>query len=206
MNPNVDLYLKDGCGRCELYRSPDCKVHAWTKELNLLRSIILETGLIEDYKWSQPCYTYNSKNILILTVLKDFCSISFLKGALLNDPENLLVSPGKNSQSAKYFKFRDTKTIKKLEKTIKAYIFEAIEIEKAGLKVEFKKNPESIPSELKEKFRKDPELKMAFENLTPGRQRSYVVHISSAKQSKTREARIEKCVDKIFSGKGFNEY
>lgn len=203
MNPEVDAYFLDGCGRCNLYATPNCKVYTWAKELKLLRSLVLSCGLTEELKWSQPCYTHNGKNVLLVTAFKDYSCISFFKGVLLKDEQHLLEAPGKNTQSGRIWKFTNISQIKDNEALIKAYIFEAIDVEKAGLKVAFKKSPEPIPEELEEVFKTKPEVKTAFEALTPGRQRGYILHFSQAKQSKTRMARIEKYIPKILAGKGF---
>jgi len=205
MNKSVDNYFIEGCGRCPLGGTPDCKVHRWTRELELLRKIIQETGLTEESKWGAPCYTFQNKNVLMLSALKDYCCISFFKGALLSDEKNLLVKPGPNSQTARLFKFKDLDEIVQIENDIKAYIFESIEIEKAGLTIPFIKNPEPIPEELEMKFNKDQVFKTAFEALTPGRQRGYILHFSQPKQSKTRLARIEKCTPMILNGIGLND-
>ena len=204
-NPKVDTYLIDGCGRCEYYKTPQCKVHSWPEELKLLRQIVLDTGLTEDYKWSQPCYTYQNKNVLIVSALKDAATLSFFKGALLDDPKGLLIKPGKSSQSARYMRFTSMDSIMKEEPYIKAFILEAIENEKAGKKVKFKKNPEPIPEELITKFEEFPEFKTAFEALTPGRQRGYILYFSKPKQSKTRTSRIEKCIPQILRGEGIHD-
>lgn len=201
----VDYYLLEGCGRCDLYQTPDCKVHNWPEELKSLRSIVLECGLKEEFKWSQPCYTYNGKNVLIVTAFKDYACISFFKGSLLSDGEGLLVIPGKSSQAARQLRFTDTVAILEQEDIIKAKIFEAIEVEKAGLRVEFKKTPEPLPEELLVKFVEMPELQEAFESLTPGRQRGYVLHFSQPKKSETRASRIERCVEKIMRGVGMHD-
>ncbi|WP_238857877.1 YdeI/OmpD-associated family protein [Poritiphilus flavus] len=205
MNKSVDNYLIEGCGRCELGGTPDCKVHRWTEELKLLRGIVQDCGLTEECKWGAPCYTYQGKNILMLSALREYCCISFFKGSLLADAKSLLVKPGPNSQAARLFKFVDVGKVKELETNIKAYIFEAIEIEKAGLKVAFKTNPEPLPEELVMKFEEDPVLKTSFEALTPGRQRGYILHFSQPKQSKTKIARIEKCIPMILSGIGLHD-
>lgn len=205
MNPQVDAYLAEGCGRCPLGGTPECKVHSWSKELELLRAMVLDCGLAEEVKWGVPCYTFQGGNVVIVSAFKHYCSLSFFKGSLLQDADGLLASPGENSQAARLFKFTDVQQIMELESQIKAYIFEAVEVEKAGLKVPFKKRPEPIPEELELKFEEDPALKAAFEALTPGRQRGYILHFSQPKQSKTKVARIEKCVAKIFEGKGFQE-
>ncbi|MEM7182672.1 MAG: YdeI/OmpD-associated family protein [Spirochaetota bacterium] len=205
MNKSVDNYFKEGCGRCPLGGTPDCKVHTWTSELELLRKIILSCGLAEEAKWGAPCYTFQNKNILMLTALKEYCCISFFKGSLLQDKKNLLVKPGPNSQAARLFKFQGTEEIQKIASDIKQYILKSIEIEKAGLKVTFQKNPEPIPIELETKFAEDPVLQTAFEALTPGRQRGYILHFSQPKQEKTRVARIEKSIPMILAGIGLND-
>lgn len=206
MNPKVDAYLLDGCGRCELYGTLQCKVHKWPEELNQLRRIVLGCGLEEELKWSQPCYTLNGNNVLLLTAFKEYAALAFFKGALLKDIHLMLVSPGENSQAVRQLRFTDVAEILKKEDIIKSYILQAIEVEKAGLKVEFKKESElHYPDELVQKMDEDPVYKAAFEALTPGRRRSYVLHFSAAKQSATRVSRIEKCASKIFEGKGWNE-
>jgi len=174
----------------------------WTKEIAQLRKIILECDLKEEVKWNQPCFTYHGKNIVIIGELKDHAVIGFFKGSLLSDPDNVLVAPGKNTQSARSIYFNSVKQIQELKPVIKQYIYEAIEIENAGLKHSFKKEPEPIPEELEAAFRKKPKLKTAFFGLTPGRQRAYILHFSQARQSKTREARIEKYSQKILDGLG----
>lgn len=205
MYSKIDEYLEIGCMRCPLGATSDCRVHNWTEELKLLREIILDTGLKEEHKWGVPCYTFNDKNVIILSALKETCTLSFFKGALLNDENNLLVKPGKNSQAARLFKFKNSDEIKSIQGQIKEYIFEAIEIEKSGLKIEYQKNPEPIPEELENFMEKDPIFKSAFEALTPGRQRGYIIYFSAAKQPKTRVSRIEKSVSKILNGVGLND-
>lgn len=205
MDPKVDQYLREGCGRCPLGGTPQCKVHNWEEELKTLRAIVLDCGLTETLKWGAPCYTFQQSNILIVSAFKDYCALSFFKGALLHDAPNLLEKPGENTQAARLIRFTNIREIIELESTLKAYIFEAVEIEKAGLSVNFKKKPEPIPAELHQKMAEDPALKKAFESLTPGRQRGYILHFSAPKQSKTRESRIEKCRDKILAGKGLND-
>ncbi|WP_417874103.1 YdeI/OmpD-associated family protein [Xanthomarina gelatinilytica] len=206
MNTDVDLYFTEGCGRCPLGGTPQCKVHNWPEELKLLRKIALDCGLTEESKWGVPCYIYKGANVAIVSAFKDYAALSFFKGALLSDENNLLNKPDENSQAVRLFQFTKPQQIIEIEDLIKAYIFEAVEVEKAGLKVEFKKGLEPIPEELQNRLDEDPNLQSAFYSLTPGRQRSYILHISQAKQAKTRESRVEKCLPKIFSGKGFNEY
>ena len=205
INPSVNAYLIDGCGRCSFYRTPQCKVHTWSEELVKLRGLVLECGLKEEFKWSQPCYTFNNKNILLVTAFKEYATIAFFKGALLKDPEKILVAPGKSSQAVRQFRFNKVEDILKMESFIKEYIIEAVKLEQEGETLSFKKNPEPIPEELKERLDQDSTFKAAFEALTPGRQRGYIIHFSQPKQSKTREARIEKNRAKILSGKGFND-
>lgn len=205
MNPKVDLYLADGCGRCALYATPQCKVIPWQKELAALRAIVLDCGLTEELKWGVPCYTFQDGNIAIVSAFKAYCSVSFFKGVLLEDTHGILVQQGEHSQAARLLKFTHIQEIIAQESIIKTYIYEAIEVEKAGLKVEFKKNPEPIPEEFQRKMDENPALKTAFEALTPGRQRGYILYFSQPKQAKSREARIEKCVVRILSGKGLND-
>jgi uncharacterized protein YdeI (YjbR/CyaY-like superfamily) len=207
MNPKIDQYLIDGCGRCSLYKTPQCKVHSWIEELHLLRSLLLESELTEECKWSMPCYTYQGKNVLILAAFKNWVSINFFKGALLKDEQKLLVEPGENSQAGRYFKFTSIKEVKQYKKQIVAFIKEAIELEKTGKKVALKKPDQLVlPAELIAALNQDEQLNNAFNALTPGRKRSFVLHIESAKQEKTRITRVEKCIPIIISGKGFNEY
>jgi uncharacterized protein YdeI (YjbR/CyaY-like superfamily) len=205
MTTSVETYLLDGCGRCAFGGTPQCKVNSWREEMKLLRRIILDCELTEESKWGVPCYTYKGNNVLIMSAFKEYCSISFFKSALLQDSDKLLVKPGENSQAARLFKFTTVKEIIAIEATLKAYIYEAIEVERAGLQVDFKKELEPIPNELQKKLDENAELKSAFERLTPGKRRGYILHISQSKQSKTREARIEKCIPKILEGKGFHD-
>lgn len=206
MNPQVDNYLAVGCGRCPLGGTPDCKVHNWPDVLAKLRAILLETALTEEVKWSVPCYTFDGKNVLIMSALKEHCALGFFKGALLKDPQGILIQPTKNSQADRQLRFTDVAQVVELESIVKAYVQEAIEVEKAGLEVEYKKTSEfDVPEELEAKFEEDPAFKAAFEALTPGRQRGYLLHFSGAKQSKTRTSRIEKCLPKIFEGIGLHD-
>jgi uncharacterized protein YdeI (YjbR/CyaY-like superfamily) len=205
MNPKIDNYLANGCMRCEYGGTPDCKVHPWADELKMLRNLVLSCGLTEELKWGVPCYTYNGKNILNISALKHSATIGFFKGALLNDSENILVKPGENSQAARYLKFTTVSQIQDIDEIIRAYIFEAIEIEKAGLEIQFKKNPEPVPDELQEKLDNDPMFNSAWESLTPGRQRGYIIYFSQPKQSKTRVNRIEKYTPNILNGEGMHD-
>lgn len=192
MNPKVDVYIENSKN--------------WQVPLKQLRRIILECQLTEELKWDCPCYTYKKSNVIILGGFKEYCSLSFFKGALLSDTIEILVAPGENSQSVRMFKFKKVDEIIELEPVIKAYIYEAIEVEKAGLKVVKKSNSELVlVSELQNKLNENPELKIAFEALTPGRKRAYNIHFSEAKQSSTRTSRIENCIPRILNGKGFND-
>tara|TARA_R110002050_G_scaffold162224_1_gene292096 strand:+ start:205 stop:825 length:621 start_codon:yes stop_codon:yes gene_type:complete len=206
MNPQIDTYLADGCGRCPLGGTPQCKVNDWREELKQLRLIILESGLVEELKWGVPCYTFEKSNILVMAAFKDYCSVSFFKGVLIEDDKSVLVKPGENSQSARLIRFTSVQQVLDLELTLKDYINKAIIVEKAGLKVSFKDPSEQdITEEFQQKLDELPALKAAFEGLTPGRQRGYLLHFSGAKQSKTRASRIETYIPKILEGKGFHD-
>ncbi len=182
------------------------KEKQWNEEMKLLREIVMKCDLEEDFKWKHPCYTNNGNNIVLIHGFKKYCALLFHKGALLKDPENILIQQTKNSQIARQIRFTNNEEIESLEKTIKEYIKEAIKNEKEGKDVELKKTSEyEKPEELISAFDKDPEFKKAFDELTPGRQRGYLLHFSEAKQSKTRTSRIEKAKPKIFDGKGHNE-
>ena len=205
LNPKVDIYLEEGCGRCSKFRTPQCNVHRWQNELIALRKIVLETGLKEEIKWSYPCYTHNGKNILMLGALNNYATLSFFKGQLLKDEFKLLVTPGENSQSYALLQVTDFSKLSELKDIIKSYIFEAIENEEKGLKIIYDKSREQIPIELAEYFNNNPEVQEAFTSLTPGRQRGYIIYFSAPKQSATRTKRIESMVNKIMSGKGFHD-
>jgi uncharacterized protein YdeI (YjbR/CyaY-like superfamily) len=206
MISNVDKFLVDGCMRCKYGATPQCKVRKWNEELVMLRHIILECGLEETIKWGFPCYMDNGKNILVIGAFKDYVTISFFKGALLKDPHGILQQPGENSRSFRLFKFTNTDQILRHMEFIKEYVLEAVEIEKSGLKIKPISISElPVPEELKHKFEEIPALKTAFYALTPGRQRGYLLYFSEAKQSKTRESRINKYMQKIFEGKGMSD-
>jgi uncharacterized protein YdeI (YjbR/CyaY-like superfamily) len=192
MNPKVDFFFD--------------KSTTWKKEVEQLRDIILDCGLTEELKWGCPCYTHNNTNIVLIHSFKEYCAVLFFKGALLNDPKGLLIQQSQNVQSARQMRFTDLKEIIKQQRNLKAYVYEAIEVEKAGLKVKLKKTSEySIPEEFEKRLNKKAALKKAFEALTPGRQRAYLLYFSSAKQQKTREDRIEKYIPLIMEGKGLND-
>lgn len=206
MNPLVDNYLDVGCGRCPLGGTPNCKVNNWKEELATLRKIVLSLGLNEELKWGVPVYTFQKNNILVLAAFKEYCALSFFKGALLNDANHILSKPGENTQSARIIRFTDVQEIIEMEYILKTYIFEAIEVEKLGLKVDFKEKTELIfPEELQTQLDSDPTFKAAFEKLTMGRQRAYCLYFSAPKQSKTRQERIKKYTQHILAGKGIND-
>jgi uncharacterized protein YdeI (YjbR/CyaY-like superfamily) len=203
---SVNEYFSEGCGRCSRFQTPDCSTQIWREELTLLRSLILSSGLTEELKWAHPCYTDNGKNIAVMGAFRDCCTVSFFKGALLSDPEHILELPGENSQSGRVIRLRSVAQIKLLADVIKAYLREAIEIERSGQQVEkIKIEERPIPQELADKFEEMPELREAFRALTPGRQRGYLLHFSQPKQAKTREARIAKSIEQIIAGNGLND-
>ena len=206
MIKSVETYLAEGCMRCQYGGTPQCKVHTWNQELVELRRIVLACGLTEAVKWSMPCYTINGKNVLIVGAFKQYCSINFFKGGLLQDTHQMLIKAGPNSHESRQLRFTAVGDILKYEDEIKAYIFQAIAIEEAGLKFDPEiKNQLQMPEELMHYLTDFPEFKKAFEALTPGRQRGYIYHIAEAKQAKTRLARIEKHMPNILIGKGLNE-
>jgi uncharacterized protein YdeI (YjbR/CyaY-like superfamily) len=192
MNPKVDFYFE--------------KNTKWQKEIEKMRTIALDCGLTEELKWGCPCYTYENSNIVLIHVFKEYCAYLFFKGAILNDPEGILVQQTENVQAARQIRFTNVKDIIKMERSLKAYIYEAIEVERAGLKVKLKKTAAfKMPEEFKKKLDKMPSLKKAFEALTPGRQRGYLLYFSSAKQAKTREERVAKYTKQILQGKGLED-
>jgi len=192
MNPKVDVFLS--------------KAKKWQEELKKLRMIILDCGLTEELKWGVPCYTFEKRNIVLIHGFKEYCALLFVKGALLNDPKGILIQQMENVQAARQIRFTNVREIVKMKPILKAYIYEAIEVEKAGLKVNFKKTTEFIiPEEFQNKLDKIPALKTAFYALTPGRQRAYILYFSAPKQSKTRASRVERCTPRILNGKGLND-
>lgn len=192
LNPKVDEFLS--------------KAKKWKKEFEKLRNIVLDCDLTEEFKWMHPCYTFEKKNIVLIHGFKEYCALLFHKGALLKDAHGILIQQTENVQAGRQIRFTNVQEIVEMEAILKAYIHEAIEVEKAGTEVDFKKTTEyTIPEELQNKFDEIPALKAAFEALTPGRQRAYLLHFSAPKQSKTRESRIEKSMQQILNGKGLNE-
>jgi len=179
---------------------------AWQEEFKELRKIVLSCKLTEDLKWGKPCYTLEGKNVVLMHGFKEYCALLFMKGALLKDPAGILIQQTENVQAARQIRFTGAREIVKMAKTIKAYVLQAIEVEKSGEEVELKQTSDyEVPVELTRRLDSDSALKSAFKALTPGRQRGYIYYISQAKQAKTREARIEKCVPRILDGLGFDD-
>jgi uncharacterized protein YdeI (YjbR/CyaY-like superfamily) len=205
INATVDAYLREGCGRCEHYKTPECKVHRWSSILEGMRALLRESGLTEEVKWGSPCYTLGGKNVVMMMSFKDTCALSFFKGAALTDEEGLLEQPGPNSRFGRFLKFRTHADWVARRGRAKTFVEQAIALERAGKKVVPSSAPEPMPAELEEKLSTDAKLRGAFEALTPGRRRSHILHISSAKQSETRARRVERCAVDILSGRGFNE-
>jgi uncharacterized protein YdeI (YjbR/CyaY-like superfamily) len=191
MNPKVDFYFK--------------KAKKWREEFEELRRIVLECELTEELKWGCACYTFQESNIVLIHGFKEYCALLFFKGVLLKDPKGILVQQTENVQAGRQIRFTTVREIVKMKAVLKAYIAEAIEVEKAGLKVKFKKELEPAPEEFQRRLEELPALKTAFEALTPGRQRGYILYFSGAKQSKTREARVEKYMPQILAGKGMDD-
>lgn len=192
MNPLVDAFLK--------------RQDRWRAEFVRLREIFLATGLTEELKWGQPCYSLDGKNVALMHGFKDYCAVLFHKGALMKDPQGVLIQQTKNVQSARQLRFASLEAVKKSEKTLAAYLAEAIGIERAGLKVQLKKTADyEVPGEFAQKLASSAKLKKAFEALTPGRQRAYLHHFAQPKQSKTRAARVEKCAPRILEGLGLDD-
>jgi uncharacterized protein YdeI (YjbR/CyaY-like superfamily) len=205
LNPKVDHYIADGCGRCKLYATPQCRVRQWRIELETIRQYALESGLKEDVKWGVPVYTLDGKNVLIVSALKEYCALGFFKGALLRDDAGVLVKQGENTQSTRMLKFTRLTDITEKQDIIARYIREAIQIEQSGLKVEVVKNPEPLVEELVQKLEQDPAFRQAFFALTPGKQRAYNLHFSEPVKKETREKRIEDKVNDILSGIGVHD-
>jgi uncharacterized protein YdeI (YjbR/CyaY-like superfamily) len=191
MNPKVDAYISEE--------------RRWRKESERLRLISLGCGLTEALKWGKPCYTYQGSNVVLIQGFNEYCALMFFKGALLKDPKGILKRIGEHTQAARQARFTNVRDVVEMEPTLEAYINEAVEAERAGLKVVLNKNPRPVPDEFRKRLDAEPALKSAFYALTPGRQRGYIYYFSAAKQSKTRESRIEKCRRKILAGKGLDD-
>ena len=191
-NPKVDSFLK--------------KAKTWREEMEKLRAILLDCGLSEEWKWNKPCYSFQETNIVVMAPFKAHCALIVCKGALLKDPNKILVKPGEHTQAARQIRLTSLQQITKLAPILKAYFQEAIEVEKSGLEIKYKTVSEfKAPEELEKAFQKTPALKTAFKSLTPGRQRAYLMHFSAPKQSPTRDSRIEKCTPQILAGKGLSD-
>jgi len=192
MNPKVDAYIRES--------------QAWQEEMEKLRTIVLDCQLTEELKWGVPCYTFQDRNIVLMHTFKEYCALLFFKGALLSDPDGILVTQTKNVQASRQIRFTSVRQIVALENVLRAYVYEAIGVERAGLKVNFKGTEEFIVAEeFQDKLDEIPALKTAFEALTPGRQRAYLLYFSAPKQASTRESRVEKCMPQILNGKGLND-
>lgn len=192
LNPKVDAFVS--------------RAKSWKAEYEKLRDIVLDCKLVEEFKWMHPCYTFQNKNIVLIHGFKEYVAILFHKGALLKDPDGILIQQTENVQSARQIRFTNVQEIVAMEGIIKEYIYEAIEVEKSGVEVNFKKTTEyTVPEEFQTKLNESPALKTAFEALTPGRQRAYLFHFSEPKQSKTRESRVAKYTEQILAGKGLND-
>lgn len=191
-NPRVDFFF--------------AKAEKWREELEKLRAILLDSPIVEELKWGHPCYTFEGGNVVIIQGFKEYCALLFPKGALLKDADRILIRQTENVQAARQIRFTDARQILKMKATLKAYIDEAIQVEKSGAKITYKKTADfKMPEEFKSKLDKTPALKTAFEALTPGRQRAYLLHFAAPKQSETRESRIKKCIPQILTGKGLND-
>jgi uncharacterized protein YdeI (YjbR/CyaY-like superfamily) len=191
MNPRVDEFLDDA--------------DRWREEMAMLRALCLDAGLDEEIKWSKPCYSLDGANVALIQPFKEFCALMFFKGALLDDPDDLLEKPGDNTQAARRIRFESLEDVAGREGVLARVLAHAIEVEESGREVDFEERPEPVPEELQTKLDRDPELLAAFEGLTPGRQRQYILHVSGAKQAKTRASRVEKAIPGILAGKGLTD-
>lgn len=205
MPRDVDAYLAEGCGRCALGGTPQCKVHPWAEVLALLREIVRGCGLAETVKWGVPCYTAQARNVVMVAAFKEYCVLSFFKGALLPDPDGLLQKPGENTQAGRVIRFTSAAAVAALRPVLEAYIREAVAVELAGLQLPRAADPGPVPEEFQCRMDADPALAAAFHALTPGRQRGYLLFFAAPKQSKTREARIDKCTPYILAGIGLHD-
>lgn len=200
-----ETWVVDGCGRCDLYRTPACKVRRWTDVLVALRGLLLASGLREEMKWGSPCYTDGGHNVVMLSALKDCAVLGFFKGTLLDDPEGLLEAPGPNTQAARQVRFTALAQVQAWEKAVAGLIARAIEVERSGAAVTVVSTPEPMPEELDAVLARNPAARAAFDALTPGRRRSHILHVTGAKQAATRMSRAAGCVPKILEGRGWHE-
>jgi len=206
-NTTVDSYLREGCGRCDDFQTPACKVHAWFEVLEALRAVLLEAGLVETMKWGAPCYMIDGGNVLMLSALRDCATLGFFKGVALPDPDGLLEPPGPNSRHMRVWRVRTVDEVMSRRPALVELLAAAIAVERSGVGVEVEPVDleAAMPDELLDRLRADATLKRAFDALTPGRQRSHVIYIAGAKQSEARARRVERCAEKIVAGKGYNE-
>lgn len=205
MTRDIEAFFVDGCMRCPLGATDACKVRRWRDELAALRSVALSSGLTEEVKWGVPCYTQEGKNVFNISALKDAAVIGFFKGALLNNPAQMCVAPGPNSQAVRQVKFTSVEAIEQAKPALLALIASAVAVETSGQRIPFSPSPEPLPEELLAAFADDPAFETAFQALTPGRQRGYILHFAGAKQSATRQSRIDKQREAIFQGIGMHD-
>ena len=204
-NTSVESYLQDGCGRCAHYQTPACKVHRWHDVLVALRALLVDTELVEEMKWGQPCYTIDGKNVVMIAAFLDRCSLGFFQGAALDDPDGVLAFDGPNSRIAKSMSFPDVAAVRAGAARVRGLVAPATELVRAGAKVKPAPAADPVPDELARRLAADPALQRAFAALTPGRRRSHLLHVGGAKQAATRERRVERCVADILAGRGFQE-
>lgn len=202
---SVDSYLEEGCGRCDHYRTPTCKVHLWHGILEPLRQELLIAGLTEEMKWGSPCYTVAGKNVVMLASFRECCALAFFKGEALSDPAGLLSLPGPNSQQGRLLKFRSVAEFAERRADAAEFVRQAVVVERSGVRLERPTTPSTLPEELEQRLALDPALQGAWDALTPGRRRSHTLHVQGAKQSETRARRVEACVPKILAGLGFQD-
>ena len=204
-NTNVDSYLAEGCGRCDKFRTPDCKVHRWTSLLVRLRRLVLDAGLTEEMKWGSPCYTLGGKIVVMLLSLKDHCGLAFYRGSELDDAANLLEAAGPNSQASTQVRFRSMSDLSEREGAVISLLADAIAVERAGARKRTATVEPAVPAEIAERLAADAALQVAWDRLTPGRRRSHIIHVDGAKQPATRARRADACSAFILDGRGFNE-
>ncbi|RAL25153.1 hypothetical protein DL240_02785 [Lujinxingia litoralis] len=202
---DVDSFLRDGCGRCDHYQTPQCTVHLWTDALVALRELLQDSELVEAMKWGSPCYAFKGKNVAMIVSRREWCGLSLFRGAELTDESHLLEKPGPNTRVARVIKFTTVDEVLERRSQIVELVQQAIELVRQGKEAPQARELESMPLELDQKLSAEPELAAAFAALTPGRQRSHILHISGAKKPETRQRRVEKCIPKILAGRGFNE-
>ncbi len=200
-----DAWMEDGCGRCDRYRTPSCKVRRWADVLRPLRAVCRASGLEERIRWGQPCYAAEGRNVALISAFNDYCALSFFQGALLSDPHGLLERPGPNSRAARRIRFTEPSQVFAVEDRIAAWLREGAELARSGARVPAPAAVEPVPEELRELLDADPELAEAFDALTPGRRRSHALYVAGARQAATRRNRAARCAPKILAGKGFHE-